>query len=135
MTYLADTLLLAGVDKVVLGALDEAPGAVSGIGCRVNNWRSSRRSLSRSSLLATARMSSASTGGQTADQSSTDRIHPHLDGDPTEGWPRHSTQTSVVDLLVAATAQAWDLTVLHVDADFDTVAGVTELRTQRADKP
>jgi predicted nucleic acid-binding protein len=42
---------------------------------------------------------------------------------------------SVVDLLVAATANAWDLTVLHVDADFETVATVTSLRTQRADKP
>jgi predicted nucleic acid-binding protein len=42
---------------------------------------------------------------------------------------------SVVDLLVAATAQAWDLTVLHVDADFETVASVTNLRTQRADEP
>jgi predicted nucleic acid-binding protein len=42
---------------------------------------------------------------------------------------------SVVDLLVAATAQAWNLTVLHVDADFETIAGVTTLRTQRADRP
>ena len=42
---------------------------------------------------------------------------------------------SVVDLLVAATADAWDLTVLHVDADFDTIASVTGLRTQRADHP
>ena len=40
---------------------------------------------------------------------------------------------SVVDLLVAGTAQAWNLTVLHVDADFETIATVTELRTQRAD--
>jgi len=42
---------------------------------------------------------------------------------------------SIVDLLVAATAQAWDLTVLHVDADFDTIAGVTGIRVQRADRP
>jgi predicted nucleic acid-binding protein len=42
---------------------------------------------------------------------------------------------SVVALLVAATAQAWDLTVLHVDADFETLAGVASIRTQRADKP
>jgi predicted nucleic acid-binding protein len=42
---------------------------------------------------------------------------------------------SVVDLLVAATAEAWDLTVLHVDADFDAIARVTSLRTVRADKP
>lgn len=41
---------------------------------------------------------------------------------------------SVVDLLVAATAQAWNLTVLHVDSDFDTIATVTDLRTQRADR-
>jgi predicted nucleic acid-binding protein len=46
---------------------------------------------------------------------------------------RHSGP-SVVDLLVAGTAQAWDLTVLHVDADFDTIATVTDLRTQRADR-
>jgi predicted nucleic acid-binding protein len=42
---------------------------------------------------------------------------------------------SVVDLLVAATAQAWDLTVLHMDADFETIGAVTALRTQRADRP
>ncbi len=41
---------------------------------------------------------------------------------------------SVVDLLVAATAQAWDLTVLHLDADFDTIARVTGIRVQRADR-
>jgi predicted nucleic acid-binding protein len=41
---------------------------------------------------------------------------------------------SIVDLLVAATAAAWDLTVLHVDADFDTIAGVTGVRVERADK-
>lgn len=42
---------------------------------------------------------------------------------------------SVVDLLVAVTAQAWGLTVLHVDSDFDTIARVTDLPTQRADRP
>jgi hypothetical protein len=42
---------------------------------------------------------------------------------------------SVVDLLVAATAHAWNLTVLHVDTDFDAIATVVDLRTQRADKP
>jgi predicted nucleic acid-binding protein len=42
---------------------------------------------------------------------------------------------SVVDLLVAATAQAWRLTVLHVDADFDTISRVTGLPAQRADRP
>jgi predicted nucleic acid-binding protein len=41
---------------------------------------------------------------------------------------------SVVDLLVAATADAWGLIVLHVDADFDTIASVTDIRTQRADR-
>ncbi|MGH3647903.1 MAG: PIN domain-containing protein [Micromonosporaceae bacterium] len=41
---------------------------------------------------------------------------------------------SVVDILVAATAQAWGLTVLHVDADFETIARVTDLSTQRADQ-
>jgi predicted nucleic acid-binding protein len=41
---------------------------------------------------------------------------------------------SVVDLLVAGTAQAWNLTVLHVDADFETIATVTDLHTQRADR-
>jgi len=42
---------------------------------------------------------------------------------------------SVADLLVAATAEAWDLTVLHVDADFETIASVAAIRTQRADQP
>lgn len=42
---------------------------------------------------------------------------------------------SVVDLLVAATAEAWGLTVLHVDADFDTIARVTDIRARWADKP
>lgn len=42
---------------------------------------------------------------------------------------------SVVDLLVAATARGWGLTVLHVDNDFETIARVTGLSTQRADAP
>jgi predicted nucleic acid-binding protein len=42
---------------------------------------------------------------------------------------------SVVDLLVAATAEAWGLTVLHVDADFETIGRVAGVRTARADKP
>ena len=42
---------------------------------------------------------------------------------------------SIVDLLVAATAEAWGLTVLHVDADFDTIAKVAPIQIQRADKP
>jgi predicted nucleic acid-binding protein len=40
----------------------------------------------------------------------------------------------VVDLLVAATAEAWDLTVLHVDADFEAIARVAPVRTRRADR-
>jgi predicted nucleic acid-binding protein len=46
----------------------------------------------------------------------------------------HHRGPSVVDLLVAATADAWNLTVLHVDADFDTIARATPLRVQRADR-
>lgn len=42
---------------------------------------------------------------------------------------------SVVDLLVAATADAWGLTVLHVDADFDTIARVVPVQVRRADRP
>jgi predicted nucleic acid-binding protein len=42
---------------------------------------------------------------------------------------------SVADLLVAATAEAWALTVLHVDVDFETIARVAPVRVQRADKP
>jgi predicted nucleic acid-binding protein len=42
---------------------------------------------------------------------------------------------SVVDLLVAATAEAWGLTVLHVDSDFDTIARVVPIQVRRADKP
>ena len=42
---------------------------------------------------------------------------------------------SVVDLLVAATADAWGLTVLHVDADFDTIAKVVPIQVRRADRP
>jgi predicted nucleic acid-binding protein len=40
---------------------------------------------------------------------------------------------SVVDLLVAATAEAWGLTVLHVDADFETIARVSPVKVRRAD--
>lgn len=45
----------------------------------------------------------------------------------------HHRGPSIADLLVAATADAWDLVVLHVDRDFDTIAGVTNVKTQRAD--
>ena len=41
---------------------------------------------------------------------------------------------SVVDLLVAATAEAWGLTILHVDNDFETIARVAAVRQQRADR-
>jgi predicted nucleic acid-binding protein len=41
---------------------------------------------------------------------------------------------SVVDLLVAATADAWGLTVLHVDADFETIARVVPIQEQWADR-
>ena len=41
---------------------------------------------------------------------------------------------SVVDLLVAATARAWGLTVLHVDTDFDTIAQVVSIKARRADR-
>src|SRR5215831_21125075 len=34
----------------------------------------------------------------------------------------HHRGPSIADLLVAATADAWDLTILHVDRDFDTIA-------------
>jgi len=42
---------------------------------------------------------------------------------------------SVVDLLVAATAEAWGLTVLHVGNDFETIARVAAVRQRRADRP
>ncbi len=46
----------------------------------------------------------------------------------------HHQGPSIVDLLVAATAEAWGLTVLHVDADFDSIARVTPVRVRRADR-
>jgi predicted nucleic acid-binding protein len=46
----------------------------------------------------------------------------------------HHRGPSVVDLLVAATAEAWDLTVLHVDAHFEAIARVAPVRTRRADR-
>ncbi|MFI5985928.1 PIN domain nuclease [Streptomyces sp. NPDC051555] len=42
---------------------------------------------------------------------------------------------SGIDLLVAVTARAHGLTVLHYDRDFETVAGVTELRTRWLAEP
>lgn len=38
---------------------------------------------------------------------------------------------SVPDLLIAATAELADLTVLHVDKDFELLADVASLRTER----
>ena len=38
---------------------------------------------------------------------------------------------SVPDLLIAATAELSDLTVLHVDKDFELIAGVTGLPVER----
>jgi predicted nucleic acid-binding protein len=46
----------------------------------------------------------------------------------------HHRGPSVVDLLVAATADAWGLTILHIDADFDAIARVASVRVQRADR-
>jgi predicted nucleic acid-binding protein len=43
----------------------------------------------------------------------------------------HHRGPSIVDLLVAATAQAWDLTVLHVDRDFDAIASVSGVMARR----
>ena len=40
----------------------------------------------------------------------------------------HHRGPSIADLLVAATADAWDLTVLHLDRDFDTIASVRASR-------
>jgi predicted nucleic acid-binding protein len=45
----------------------------------------------------------------------------------------HHRGPSIVDLLVAATAEAWGLTVLHVDADFEAIARVSPVQVQRAD--
>jgi predicted nucleic acid-binding protein len=40
---------------------------------------------------------------------------------------------SVPDLLIAAAAELGDLTVLHVDKDFELIAGVTGQRIERLD--
>ncbi|MCX5378374.1 PIN domain nuclease [Streptomyces sp. NBC_00091] len=42
---------------------------------------------------------------------------------------------SGIDLLVAVTAKAHGLTVLHYDRDFDTIAGVTELQSRWLAEP
>jgi predicted nucleic acid-binding protein len=46
----------------------------------------------------------------------------------------HHKGPSVADLLIAATADAWGLTVLHVDANFEAIARVAGIRTRRADR-
>jgi predicted nucleic acid-binding protein len=38
---------------------------------------------------------------------------------------------SIPDLLIAATAELAELTVLHVDKDFDTIAALTRQKTER----
>lgn len=43
---------------------------------------------------------------------------------------RHQRGRKVPDLLVAAAAEARDLVVLHYDADFDLIAGVTGQRCE-----
>ncbi|MFM7045036.1 MAG: PIN domain nuclease [Ilumatobacteraceae bacterium] len=40
---------------------------------------------------------------------------------------------SIPDLLIAATAELAGLTVLHVDSDFDLIAGINGIATQRLD--
>jgi len=43
---------------------------------------------------------------------------------------KHQRGRKVPDLLIAAAAEARDLTVLHYDADFDLIAGVTGQRCE-----
>lgn len=43
----------------------------------------------------------------------------------------HHRAPSVPDLLVAATGELADLTVLHVDKDFELIAGITGQLVQR----
>lgn len=45
----------------------------------------------------------------------------------------HHRAPSVPDLLIAATAELADLTVLHVDKDFELIAAVTGQRAERLD--
>ena len=40
---------------------------------------------------------------------------------------------SIPDLLIAATAELAKLTVLHVDKDFDLIAGITNQSVERLD--
>jgi hypothetical protein len=43
---------------------------------------------------------------------------------------KHQRGRKVPDLLIAAAAEAGDLTVLHYDADFDRIAGATGQRSE-----
>lgn len=43
----------------------------------------------------------------------------------------HHRAPSVPDLLIAATAELTDMTVLHVDKDFELIAGLTGQRVER----
>jgi predicted nucleic acid-binding protein len=43
---------------------------------------------------------------------------------------RHQRARKVPDLLIAAAAEAENLIVLHCDAEFDRIAGVTGQRTE-----
>lgn len=45
----------------------------------------------------------------------------------------HDRPPSVPDLLIAATAELAELTVLHVDKDFELIAAVTGQRVERLD--
>jgi hypothetical protein len=47
----------------------------------------------------------------------------------------HHRAVSVPDLVVAATAELTGLTVLHVDKDFDLIAGVTGQQVERLQEP
>jgi predicted nucleic acid-binding protein len=43
----------------------------------------------------------------------------------------HHRALSIPDLLIAATAELADLILLHLDKDFDLIAGLTGQRTER----
>jgi len=47
----------------------------------------------------------------------------------------HHRAPSVPDLLIAATAELAELTVLHVDKDFELIADVTGQPIERLDTP
>ncbi|WP_227998201.1 PIN domain-containing protein [Nocardia australiensis] len=47
----------------------------------------------------------------------------------------HHRSAGVADLVIAATAEANDLTILHYDRDFETVANATSQPTQWISPP